>query len=153
MSAVSSPTKTTQGFSGKSNQSLNTESPTEKIEGQALPNNLDAEQGILAACIVDASGEVVSNCIEKGLRPEDFYFTKHQLIYDALLDLYNETIEPDEIVLAEKLKSNGNLEQAGGRDGLTSLAGSIDTTAHASFWLDIVKQKSLLRSAYTWLSK
>jgi replicative DNA helicase len=145
MSAVSSPTKTTQGFSGKSNQSIKTESPTEKIEGQALPSNLDAEQGILAACIVDASGEVVSNCIEKGLRPEDFYFTKHQLIYDALLDLYNETIEPDEIVLAEKLKSNGNLEQAGGRDGLTSLAGRIDTTAHASFWLDIVKQKSLLR--------
>jgi replicative DNA helicase len=145
MSAVSSLKKVTQGFSGKSNKSLDAEVPSEKIEGQALPSNLDAEQGILAACIVDASGEVVSNCIEKGLRPEDFYFTKHQLIYDALLDLYNETIEPDEIVLAEKLKSNGNLEQAGGRDGLTSLAGRIDTTAHASFWLDIVKQKSLLR--------
>ena len=145
MSAVSSLSKGTQGFSGESKKTLDTDNPSEKIEGQALPSNLDAEQGILAACLVDASGEVVSNCIEKGLHPEDFYFTKHQLIYDALLDLYNETIEPDEIVLAEKLKSNGNLEQAGGREGLTSLAGRIDTTAHASFWLDIVKQKSLLR--------
>ena len=145
MSAVSSLSTGTQGFSGKSKKTLDTDNPSEKIEGQALPSNLDAEQGILAACLVDASGEVVSNCIEKGLHPEDFYFTKHQLIYDALLDLYNETIEPDEIVLAEKLKSNGNLEQAGGREGLTSLAGRIDTTAHASFWLDIVKQKSLLR--------
>jgi replicative DNA helicase len=145
MSAVSSLSKGTQGFSGKSKKTLDTDNPSEKIEGQALPSNLDAEQGILAACLVDASGEVVSNCIEKGLHPDDFYFTKHQLIYDALLDLYHETIEPDEIVLAEKLKSNGNLEQAGGREGLTSLAGRIDTTAHASFWLDIVKQKSLLR--------
>ena len=145
MSAVSSPSKKSKDFPGYSGDSANQPLSSEKIEGQALPSNLDAEQGILAACIVDASGEVISNCIERALRPEDFYFTKHQLIYDALLDLYNETIEPDEIVLAEKLKSNGNLEQAGGQDGLTRLAGRIDTTAHSSFWLDIVKQKSLLR--------
>ncbi|HAF58195.1 MAG TPA: replicative DNA helicase [Opitutae bacterium] len=145
MSAVSSPSKKSKDFPGHSGDSANKPVSSEKIEGQALPSNLDAEQGILAACIVDASGEVISNCIERALRPEDFYFTKHQLIYDALLDLYNETIEPDEIVLAEKLKSNGNLEQAGGQDGLTRLAGRIDTTAHSSFWLDIVKQKSLLR--------
>ena len=145
MSAVSSPSKKSKDFPGNSGDSANKPVSSEKIEGQALPSNLDAEQGILAACIVDASGEVISNCIERALRPEDFYFTKHQLIYDALLDLYNETIEPDEIVLAEKLKSNGNLEQAGGQDGLTRLAGRIDTTAHSSFWLDIVKQKSLLR--------
>ncbi|MAE52510.1 MAG: replicative DNA helicase [Opitutae bacterium] len=145
MSAVSSPSKKSKDFPGHSGDSTNKPVSSEKIEGQALPSNLDAEQGILAACIVDASGEVISNCIERALRPEDFYFTKHQLIYDALLDLYNETIEPDEIVLAEKLKSNGNLEQAGGQDGLTRLAGRIDTTAHSSFWLDIVKQKSLLR--------
>ena len=145
MSAVSSPSKKSKDFPGNSGDSAKKPVSSEKIEGQALPSNLDAEQGILAACIVDASGEVISNCIERALRPEDFYFTKHQLIYDALLDLYNETIEPDEIVLAEKLKSNGNLEQAGGQDGLTRLAGRIDTTAHSSFWLDIVKQKSLLR--------
>ncbi|MEL0098185.1 MAG: DnaB-like helicase C-terminal domain-containing protein, partial [Opitutae bacterium] len=145
MPAVSSLSKKSKDFSGHSADSSNNPLSTGKVEGQALPSNLDAEQGILAACIVDASGEVISNCIEKALRPEDFYFTKHQLIYDALLDLYNETIEPDEIVLTEKLKANGNLEQAGGQEGLTSLAGRIDTTAHASFWLDIVKQKSLLR--------
>ena len=145
MSTVSSLLNKHKGNSGLRPEPSSAQSVGEKIEGQALPSNQDAEQGILAACIVDASGEVISNCIEKGLRPEDFYFPKHQLIYDALLDLYNETIEPDEIVLAEKLKSNGNLEQAGGQEGLTTLVSRIDTTAHASFWLDIVKQKSLLR--------
>ena len=145
MSTVSSLSKKHKDASGHLTESLTSSLPAEKIEGQALPSNQDAEQGILASCVVDASGEVISNCIEKGLRPEDFYFTKHQLIYDALIDLYNETIEPDEIVLAEKLKANGNLELAGGQEGLTNLVSRIDTTAHASFWLDIVKQKSLLR--------
>ena len=144
MTTTSSLSKKSKDYSSIGSGVHNQDS-SDKIEGQSLPSNQDAEQGILAACVVDASGEVISNCIEKGLRPEDFYFTKHQLIYDALLDLYNETVEPDEIVLAEKLKSNGHLEQVGGHQGLTSLVGRIDTTAHASFWLDIVKQKSLLR--------
>jgi len=81
-----------------------------KIEGQPLPSNQDAEQGLLAACIVDSSGEVISTCIEKSLRSEDFYFLKHQLIYEAILDLHNSTIEVDEIVLVEKLQSDGQLE-------------------------------------------
>ena len=145
MSTVSSLSTNAKDYSDSSSDRKVGSRSLEKIEGQALPSNLDAEQGILAACIVDASGEVMSNCIEQALRPEDFYFTKHQMIFDALLDLHQETIEPDEIVLAEKLKTNGNLELAGGQEGITSLAGRIDTTAHASFWLDIVKQKSLLR--------
>jgi len=145
MTSVSSLSTKSKEYSESPSDGQVSNRSLQKIEGQALPSNLDAEQGILAACIVDASGEVMSNCIEQALRPEDFYFTKHQMIYDALLDLHQETIEPDEIVLAEKLKSNGNLELAGGQEGITSLAGRIDTTAHASFWLDIVKQKALLR--------
>ena len=57
----------------------------------------------------------------------------------------NENIEVDEIVLSEKLSSSGNLETVGGQDALLELTSRIDTTAHAPFWLDIVKQKALLR--------
>ena len=153
MSTVSSLSTTAKDYSDSSSDRKMGNRSLEKIEGQALPSNLDAEQGILAACIVDASGEVMSNCIEQALRPEDFYFTKHQMIFDALLDLHQETIEPDEIVLAEKLKSNGNLELAGGQEGITSLAGRIDTTAHASFWLDIVSKNLCFVNVFTWLSK
>ena len=90
----------------------------DKIEGQPLPSNQDAEQGLLAACIVDSSGEVISACIEKSLRIEDFYFLKHQLIYEAIIGLHNNTVEIDEIVLIEKLQSDGQLEQVGGKDGV-----------------------------------
>jgi replicative DNA helicase len=128
-----------------SNPSKEKSAPFDKIEGNPLPSNVDAEQGILAACLIDSSGEVMSNCIELSLRPDDFYFTKHQLVYDALLDLHSASIQPDEIVLTEKLKNNGNLELCGGYESIVSLASRIDTTAHASFWLDIVKKKSLLR--------
>ena len=91
MSTVSSLSKKKIDSFGNTKTSSHID-PVDKVEGRALPCNLDAEQGILAACIVDASGEVMSNCIEKALRPEDCYFTEHQLVYDALLDLHNETI-------------------------------------------------------------
>ena len=67
------------------------------------------------------------------------------MIYEAIIGLHNNTVEIDEIVLIEKLQSDGQLEQVGGKDGVMSLSSRIDTSAHASFWLDIVKQKSLLR--------
>jgi replicative DNA helicase len=115
------------------------------IEGNPLPSNQDAEQGLLAACIMDASGEVIGRCIEQSFGSDHFYHFKHQLIFEALLDLHRENKEADEILLAEKLSSRGQLDQVGGQEGLIELTSRIDTTGHASFWLDIVKQKALLR--------
>jgi len=71
MSTVSSLSANAKDYSDSSSDRKVGSRSLEKIEGQALPSNLDAEQGILAACIVDASGEVMSNCIEQALRPED----------------------------------------------------------------------------------
>ncbi|MEC8043566.1 MAG: replicative DNA helicase [Verrucomicrobiota bacterium] len=115
------------------------------IEGKPLPRNLDAEQGLLAACILDTTGEVIGRCLEQSIGADHFFQHNHQIIYEALLDLHNENIEVDEIVLSEKLSSSGNLETVGGQDSLLELTSRIDTTAHAPFWLDIVKQKALLR--------
>ena len=115
------------------------------IEGNPLPSNQDAEQGLLAACIMDASGEVLGRCLEQSIGSDHFYHFKHQLIFEALLDLHRENKEPDEILLAEKLSNRGQLDQVGGQAGLIDLTSRIDTTGHANFWLDIVKQKALLR--------
>ena len=115
------------------------------IEGNPLPSNQDAEQGLLAACIMDASGEVLGRCMEQSVGSDHFYHFKHQLIFEALLDLHRENKQADEILLAEKLSSRGQLDQVGGQAGLIDLTSRIDTTGHASFWLDIVKQKALLR--------
>ena len=50
------------------------------IEGNPLPSNQDAEQGLLAACIMDASGEVLGRCLEQSIGSDHFYHFKHQLM-------------------------------------------------------------------------
>ena len=116
-----------------------------KPEGRPLPNNIDAEQGLLAACMVDVTGEVIGRCMEQSLSPDHFHFHNHRLIFEVLLQLHHDNTEPDEILIAEKLALNGNLEKIGGKEALFELSSRIDTTAHAPFWLDIVRQKAILR--------
>ena len=117
----------------------------ETIEGKPLPSNLDAEQGLLAACIMDTSGEVMGRCAEQAIGADHFYQLNHQIIFEALLDLSRENKVADEILLAEKLDSRKQLEQVGGQNALFEITSRIDTTAHATYWLEIVKEKALLR--------
>ena len=141
------PTKTDQLSSLSSTDSLSTNNKPSlgAIQGRPLPNSLQAEQGLLAACIHDSSGEVIGRCIEQAIASDHFYDQSHQLIYEALLALHKENLEADEIILSDKLSDLGNLDRVGGREFLIELTSKIETIAHAPFWLDIVKQKAILR--------
>ena len=119
--------------------------PSQTLQGRPLPNSLDAEQGLLAACIVDTSGEVIGRCMEQSISSDHFYEQSHQLIFEALLLLNKDNLEADEILLSDKLSDLGNLERIGGREFIINLTSRIETIAHAPFWLDIVKQKAILR--------
>ncbi len=116
------------------------------IEGGPLPSNLEAEQALLAACIVDASGEVLGRCMEQSIGPDHFYHPNHQLIFGALLELHRENKLADEILLADKLSSLGQLELVGGQSALIALTERIDSTGYATHWLSVVKEKALLRN-------
>ena len=72
-----------------------TRSPPQALQGRPLPNSLDAEQGLLAACIVDTSGEVIGRCMEQSISSDHFYEQSHQLIFEALLLLYKDNLEAD----------------------------------------------------------
>ena len=61
--------------------------PSDLVEGRPLPSNQDAEQGLLAACILDTSGEILGRCLEQSIGSDHFYHHKHQLIFEALLGL------------------------------------------------------------------
>ena len=134
--------KTGKHYSGEDSNTKSSVKDT--IEGKPLPSNLDAEQGLLAACIMDTSGEVMGRCAEQAIGADHFYHLNHQIIFEALLDLNANNKVADEILLAEQLESKKQLDQIGGQNALFELTSRIDTT-HATYWLEIVKEKALLR--------
>jgi replicative DNA helicase len=109
------------------------------------PHNIDAEQGLLASCLLENGQDVLNDCLASKLRPEYFYRSAHQIIFEALCDLNKAGIPPDEILLSSKLKDAGQLEAIGGHAYLYELTNRIQTTVHARHWLQIIRDKFFLR--------
>ena len=112
--------------------------------GRSLPHSLEAEEYLLSCCLLDGA-DVISRCLEARIRPESFYDSKHGIVYERLLDLYNRRAPIDVSVVAEDLKTAKQLEAIGGYAFLTQVSSRIPTTAQAGYFIDKVREQSLLR--------
>lgn len=109
------------------------------------PHNQDAEQGLLASVILEGGGEILAICREHRLTPKHFFNTAHQIIYEAMLSLAGDGKSVDEITIANHLNNTGELRAIGGPAYLNELTRRIEVTAHAVHWLEIIKEKFVIR--------
>lgn len=106
------------------------------------PQSLDAEESVLGALMMDKDAVVRVVDI---LRPEDFYKRAHQIIYSAMLALYEKSEPIDALSLSNKLKETSELETIGGTTYLTSLVNSVPTASNVLHYTKIVRHKKILR--------
>ena len=107
-----------------------------------LPQNIEAEQSVLAACLLNH--EVTEEAVMR-IKPENFFRPAHRIIFEAIQGLVNRRIPVDPISLADTLKAQGQLDAVGGRAYLAELA---DNTFSLTSWerhVDIVKRQAILR--------
>lgn len=107
------------------------------------PQNLEAEMAVLGSMLM--SEEAISVAIES-LNEDSFYKEAHKRIFQAILDLYNHNKAVDLITLTDELKRRAVLEDIGGVSLLTALVNSVPTSANVGHYVDIVKEKSILRT-------
>lgn len=107
------------------------------------PQSLDAEQAVLGAVLKDA--EAMNQAVEILDNAHMFYLPKHQIIYRAMLELYERSEPCDITTVANALLKGGQLEKIGGRVYLVELAENVVTTANVAVYANIVLEKSLLR--------
>ena len=112
--------------------------PLEKIP----PQNLDAEQSVLGAMLIDK--EAVVKAIQI-LNSEDFYRDANGHIFEAVSNLFNRNEAVDLITLSEEMRQSGLLDQVGGVSYVAGLANSVPTAANVEYYARIVVEKSLLR--------
>lgn len=110
--------------------------------GRPLPNNIEAEKSVLAACMLnpDAVDEIATKLV-----PENFFRPAHQLIYVGILELNTRHIPIDQISLADRLAAEGQLEAVGGRPYLVELANNTLALTNWKNHTEIVKRNSVLR--------
>lgn len=109
------------------------------------PHSSEAEKGVLGSILLDAS-RVMDLCLGEGLIPESFYFDAHRRLYDEFVALQRAGTAIDLLTTVEHLRRVGRLDALGGTAFLEALVDATPTAAHAEYYIDIVRQKFLLRS-------
>jgi replicative DNA helicase len=106
------------------------------------PNSKESEMMILG-CMISSVNAL--NIGADQLQASDFYFLEHQLVFESLKNAYHNDKPADVHLIAEDLKNSQKLEKVGGVSYLTTLAQYAGTSAYIEEYVDIVKNKSILR--------
>jgi replicative DNA helicase len=110
------------------------------------PQDIPAEQSALGGMLL--SKDAIADVIEQ-LRPTDFYRPAHQLIYDAILDLYARGEPADAVTVSAELTRAGQMNRIGGSTYLHTLISTVPTAANAGYYAQIVAEKAILRRLVT----
>lgn len=115
----------------------------EEILRRVPPQNLEAEQSVLGAILLD--NEAINQALEV-LSSEDFYRESHREIFRAMTELSDRSQPVDAITLTDLLKGRGRLEVVGGPAYIGELAAAVPTAANIAHYARIVREKAVLRS-------
>ena len=106
------------------------------------PQDLNAEQSVLGSMLLNK--DAIADCLE-AVKSHDFYRPAHELIFDAVLDLFGRGEPADAITVADELGKRGDLTRVGGQAYLHQLIQSVPTAAHAGYYAEIVHERAVLR--------
>jgi replicative DNA helicase len=109
------------------------------------PHSIEAEQGALG-CALLSPNECVGEFLQKfKTGQEPFYDLRHKTIMDLLVEMYDHKELIDLITVQQRLKDKNQLEAVGGVAYLSSLLDAVPSAANFSYYLEIVREKYLLR--------
>jgi replicative DNA helicase len=106
------------------------------------PHDVAAEQCVLGGMLL--SKDAISDVIEV-IRPSDHYRPAHQLVHEAILDLYARGEPADPITVSNELTRRGELTRIGGAPYLHTLMAAVPTAANAGYYARIVRERAILR--------
>jgi replicative DNA helicase len=110
---------------------------------RALPNSIEAEQALLGSMLI-APQEVIGDCVEQ-ISERHFYLPAHATVYQILVELWNARQAIDIVTLTQILRDRKLLDAVGGAAAVTHLFTFTPTAANAGYYLEIVREKFILR--------
>jgi replicative DNA helicase len=116
---------------------------TDDILRRVPPQNLEAEQSVLGAILLD--NEAINQALEI-LSADDFYRESHREIFRVMVDLSDRSQPVDAITMTDALRTRGRLEAIGGPAYIAELAACVPTAANISHYARIVREKAVLRA-------
>src|SRR5262245_19771720 len=90
------------------------------------------------------SKDAISDVMEV-IRPADHYRPAHQVVHEAILELYGRGEPADPVTVSDLLAKRGELARVGGGAYMHTLIASVPTAANAGYYARIVRERAILR--------
>ncbi len=110
------------------------------------PQNIEAEQSLLGAILIDKDAIIK---IADMITGDDFYQNAHGIIYNTIIELFEKKEAIDILSLTSKLEERGQLDLIGGRSYLVTLTNQTPSAAHVASYAQIIQKKATLRRLIT----
>ncbi|MFH1502595.1 MAG: replicative DNA helicase [Candidatus Eisenbacteria bacterium] len=114
--------------------------------GRVPPQAVEVEVAVLGAMMLDKTAVGI---VTEILDVQAFYRTAHRKIFAAIMRLFARDEAVDLVTVTQELKKTKDLDDVGGAAYLTTVLGSVATTANIRYHAKIVLEKSVLRKLIT----
>lgn len=106
------------------------------------PHSIEAEQSVVGAMLMDKDAIMTASEIITG---EDFYQKAYGVIFDSIVELFNESKPVDLVTLQERLKEKDVPPEISSLEFARDLITAVPTSANIKYYADIVAEKATLR--------
>lgn len=114
----------------------------EALIKRIMPNSLEAEQSVIGSMIMDKEAIVIAS---ETLIKEDFYHQQYGILFEAMIELYNEEKPVDVVTLQNRLREKDVPAELSSMEFVGELVTAVPTSANIKYYANIVKEKSTLR--------
>lgn len=107
-----------------------------------LPHSLEAEQSVVGSMIMDKDAILTASEI---IDSSDFYDQQNGILFDTMLELFNEGKPVDLVTLQDRLKEKDVPAQLSSLEFIRNIVSSVPTSANVRYYAQIVREKAVLR--------
>ena len=114
----------------------------EALIKRVLPHSVEAEQSVIGSMIMDRDAIMTASEV---ITSEDFYQSQYGVLFDAMLELYNEGKPVDLVTLQERLREKDVPPEISSLEFAKDLLDAVPTSANVRHYATIGQEKSMLR--------
>ena len=114
----------------------------EALIKRILPHSIEAEQSVIGSMIMNRDAIVTASEIITG---DDFYQQQYGIVFEAMVELYNENKPVDLVTLQNRLKELDVPPEISSMEFVGELVAAVPTSVNVKYYAEIVSEKAMLR--------
>ena len=109
---------------------------------RVLPHSIEAEQSVIGSMLMDRDAIITASEI---VTAGDFYQHQYGIMFEAMLELFNENLPVDLVTLQNRLKEKDVPPEVSSLDFVRDIITTVPTSANIKSYANIVREKAVLR--------